>query len=196
MVNKITKKPKPRLVEPNIKYKHSYLEALKEYQKIDKGAINIKEIENNFSAFLKKIKNDKTSLSSDRVPQIKYWCLLGNKYIGHINFRPILNEQLQFKSGNIAYSVRPLERRKGYASFMLNKILKKAAKAGMSSVMLSCDNTNIASKSVIKKAGGLYQGQGQQNKIKFKRYTIDLTEKNKTLNEVLFFIQKKTSLNG
>ena len=163
-----------KLIEPNIKYKKSYLEALQEYKLIDNSKINIEEIENDFDAFLETFEKSKKGLIPFKVPGIKYWLVEGDKYIGNISYRPVLNEQLKFKGGNIGYSVRPSERGKGYASFMLKEVLDKARNEGVSSVMLSCDDDNLPSKRVIEKAGGIYSGSGVDEGKEFSRYIIKL----------------------
>lgn len=165
---------KPKLVLPSIKYKDSYVQALREYQQFDGEITDINEIENDFDSFLKKLEQNNKGLVSGRLPQTKYWCIDGNKYIGDINYRPVLNKTFEFRGGNIGYSVRPSERRKGYALMMLKEILGKARTDGLSSVMLSCDSSNVGSKKVIEGAGGIYKESDIDNGEKFDRYIIKI----------------------
>lgn len=59
--------------------------------------------------------------------------------------------------GHCGYSVRPKERKKGYATEMLSQILAVALQAGFSSVQLSVECSNIASVKTILRNGGVYQ---------------------------------------
>lgn len=56
--------------------------------------------------------------------------------------------------GHIGYSVRPSERRKGYATYMLRLALEHAKSIGLIKVMLGCYQDNTASIKTIEKCGG------------------------------------------
>lgn len=59
--------------------------------------------------------------------------------------------------GHSGYSVRPSERRKGYATEML-KLLKGVAKsAGMSEIQLAIERSNVPSVKTIVRNGGVFQ---------------------------------------
>ena len=74
--------------------------------------------------------------------------------VGCIELRHILNEALAVIGGHIGFSVVPLERRKGYATEMLQLVLAEAKKVGLKSVLLTCDTDNVASYKTIEKCGG------------------------------------------
>lgn len=67
-----------------------------------------------------------------------------NFVVGIIDFRHPLSEFLLNFGGNIGYSIRPSERRKGYASEMLRLILIICRELGESKVLLTCDKENEA----------------------------------------------------
>ena len=76
-----------------------------------------------------------------------------NKIIGIIDLRHTLNEFLK-DFGNSGYSVRPSERKKGYATEMLRLLLKYAKEIGLKDLHLSVERDNIPSIKTIVKNGG------------------------------------------
>lgn len=59
--------------------------------------------------------------------------------------------------GNISFCVRPSERGKGYAKYMLNEILKWCKVLQMKKALIICFEDNLAAESVIKSCGGIYE---------------------------------------
>ncbi|MCR4656186.1 MAG: GNAT family N-acetyltransferase [Lachnospiraceae bacterium] len=76
--------------------------------------------------------------------------------IGIIDLRHELNDFLK-DFGNTGYSVRPSQRRKGYATEMLGLILERARQIGMDKLQLSVERSNEASIKTITKNGGKYE---------------------------------------
>ena len=87
-----------------------------------------------------------------------------DRIVGIIDFRHELKGFLK-DFGHCGYSVRPSERRKGYATKMLSLILSVAADAGLSSLQLSVERSNEPSVKTIIRNGGVlersfeYQGE-------------------------------------
>ena len=79
-----------------------------------------------------------------------------DKIIGMIDLRHTLNEFLK-DLGNYGYSVRPSERKKGYATEMLYQLVQTAKEAGMKELHISVEQDNTASIKVIQKNGGRYE---------------------------------------
>lgn len=79
-----------------------------------------------------------------------------DRIVGIIDLRHELNDFLK-DFGNSGYSVRPSERRKGYATEMLKLIIQRAAEIGMEKLQLSVERSNEASVKTITKNGGKYE---------------------------------------
>ena len=79
-----------------------------------------------------------------------------DRIVGVIDLRHELNDFLK-DFGNSGYSVRPSERRKGYATRMLGLIIDRAGEIGMSRIRLSVERTNEPSVKTITKNGGIYE---------------------------------------
>ena len=82
-----------------------------------------------------------------------------NRLLGMINIRHRLNEYLLREGGHIGYSIRPTERRKGYASAMLRMALDRCRELGIDRVLVTCDKNNIASAGTIRKNGGVLENE-------------------------------------
>lgn len=79
-----------------------------------------------------------------------------DQIIGIIDLRHTLNDFLK-NLGNCGYSVRPSERRKGYATEMLRLLVPIATDAGMKELHLSVERDNEASIKTIMRNGGKYE---------------------------------------
>ena len=91
-------------------------------------------------------------------PSIWHWTKT-SILVGMTNLRHHLNDYLLAYGGHIGYSVRPSERKNGYASQMLRLTLEKARERGISKVRICCDHYNIASAKTIQRAAGILEGR-------------------------------------
>jgi len=80
-----------------------------------------------------------------------------NKIIGIIDIRHSLGDDtyLNEYGGHIGYSVRPSERKKGYATEMLKMGLEYAKSLNIEKVMIGCYSDNQQSIKTIEKCGGV-----------------------------------------
>lgn len=96
------------------------------------------------------------------------------RLIGMIDVRHRLNDYLLQFGGNIGYSVRKSERRKGYASGMLRLVLDECRKLGLDKVLLTCDKENAASRKTIVRNGGVFENEVPEGDRTTERYWISL----------------------
>ena len=83
----------------------------------------------------------------------------GDKVIGMVDIRHRLNENLLKFGGNIGYSVRKSERRKGYAKVMLSLALEKCKQLNLEKILITCDKNNIGSAKTILSNGGVLENE-------------------------------------
>ncbi len=100
-----------------------------------------------------------------------------NKVIGIIDLRHHINHPiLGTWGGHCGYSVRPSERRKGYATEMLRLNLQNAKTLGISKLLVTCQKTNTASEKTILSNGGIYENTIEVDGTKIKRFWIETEE--------------------
>ena len=80
-----------------------------------------------------------------------------NKIVGMIQVRHYFNEYLEKYAGHIGYSVRPSERKKGYAKTMLKMALPFCNSIGLDKVLITCDEDNEGSERTIRANGGEFE---------------------------------------
>ena len=99
-----------------------------------------------------------------------------NKLVGMIQVRHRFNEYLEKYAGHIGYSVRPSERRKGYAKEMLRMALPYCREIGLDKVLITCKDGNVGSEKTILANGGVYESTVYEpnDNVKLKRFWITL----------------------
>lgn len=106
---------------------------------------------------------DKNKIPAHYVTAEQYLLVNEKKRIlGMIQLRHELNDYLLEIGGHIGYSVRPSERRKGYANEMLSKVLNICKQKGMDKVLVTCNEDNIASRKTILKNGGILENKSYE----------------------------------
>ena len=110
------------------------------------------------------------------IPDTTLFCLDKDRniFVGAVNIRHYLNENLMRDGGHIGDGIRPSERRKGYATAMIALALEECKKLGINRVLMCCDKENIGSaKSIIRNGGVLENEVADDNHIA-QRYWIQL----------------------
>ena len=169
------------LVTPSEHYKDSYLGALREYQaegrKLSENLIGITQ---DFAAFVQEIhdKADWAKIKPGRVPSSNFWLIKEGQYVGEINIRPELNEELLNYGGHIGYQIRPSRRRQGYGKRVLELGLLLAPSFGLKRVLITCDWDNVGSRKIIEHNGGQFEnelaGEIDGKAVRRRRYWIEL----------------------
>jgi len=163
-----------RLVLPSIKYKELYKEALEEAKhETQETQLNKPSDGESFEDFVKKLKDNARGLNLPKgyVPATMFWLIDNDEFIGRLQIRHKLNENLLKHGGHIGFYIRPSKRKMGYGTKMLKLGLKKARKRGLPKVLITCDDNNIGSVRIIEKNGGILENIENGNP-KERRYWI------------------------
>ncbi|OGK18399.1 hypothetical protein A3G67_03870 [Candidatus Roizmanbacteria bacterium RIFCSPLOWO2_12_FULL_40_12] len=165
----------PKLVEPDIKYQQSYLEALNEYQDGGRfGDLPLDFIKRNFETYLDYLKGRKygKGLPEGWVAETGYWLIDENEVIGLLRIRHELTDELKKDGGHIGYDIRPSKRKQGYGKKILELGLIRAKELGIKKALITCNFDNPASKKIIEANGGKFEnkveiGQGKPAKLRY-----------------------------
>jgi len=168
------------LVFPTPEYKTQVEEYLQEF--FDNGEYEIAgdgglDRIKDFDKWLKKVKDD---LSEDnRIPATVYLTVRksDNKIVGNLQIRHKLNEKLLSYGGHIGDSIRPSERRKGYATEQIRLALKKCRELGIDNVLMDCNKTNIGSAKSIQNNGGILEKEVYVDNELVQKYWISLKKR-------------------
>lgn len=130
----------------------------------------------NFGYYLENLEI-KEETPEGRVPDSTFFALDTDRniFVGAVNIRHYLTEELLFTGGHIGDGVRPSERRKGVATKMIGLALDECRKLGIDRVLITCDKDNIGSaKSIINNGGVLENEVVNEDGELEQRYWIEL----------------------
>lgn len=154
-----------KLVYPTKEYEKQakeYIQEFYEYKSEINGAGGLQRYDN-YDEWLLKVEKDMDSpnITKDKVPANTYFFIRvsDNKILGMINIRHRLNDFLLNEGGHIGYSIRPTERKKGYATSMLKLGLEKCRELKLEKVLVTCDKINISSAKVIHNNNGILENE-------------------------------------
>jgi len=139
------------LVTPAERYRASYFAAKAE----DAHAARITDEQ--FAALLARFADYAAGrdLKPGHVAETTLWFVDGDDYIGRISLRHALTPLLRAIGGHVGYDVRPSRRRQGHATRMLELAKPRLAALGIDPALITCDDTNVASRKVIEACGGV-----------------------------------------
>lgn len=167
-----------RLVEPTPLYKAAIVDAAAEMHDVGEWDITPDAFAARFDAMLAEIAAAKDAATAPPgvLPFEDFWLMEDDTWIGLLTLRSHINEQFLHSGGHIGYVVRPTRRRSGYGTALLSLGLDKARERGLDRVLLTCNETNTASRKIIEANGGRFENavdvEGQADKKL--RFWIDL----------------------
>lgn len=177
-----------KLVKPTKEYEEKAIDYINEFYKYNSninGVGGLHKYLNNYYSWLLKLDDDRICVpTEERVPSETFFLVRedGDKIVGMINIRLALNEKLRRVGGNIGYSIRPTERRKGYNKINLYLGLLECQKHDIYKVLIDCEKDNIGSDKTIQALGGvlinIHEEDGYDSLIK--NYMINT---NKSIKE-------------
>lgn len=143
-----------KLVMPSMEYKRQYEEMMDEWEsfggRLNPGALrrySHKQQRNvTYEEWLQWIEYDR------QAGQDLYYFMKGTAILGAISIRVRCAEV----DGHSGYGIRPSQRRKGYAAKMLSMALPVMKERGIDPVILTCARDNIGSARTIRRNGGIY----------------------------------------
>ncbi|MBU2542930.1 GNAT family N-acetyltransferase [Patescibacteria group bacterium] len=168
-----------KLVTPNLKYEKSWKEGLVEFDDTElwDGFWNVLEKPTNLKDYIKKTKDYSKgkNLPEHWVTSNTYWLVDKEKFIGHVNVRHKLSEQLKKAGGHIGYAIRPSMRKQGYGLKILQLALLEAKKIGLNKVLITCEDSNQISQKIIEKNNGQLENIFKVNGKMIRHYWIKLS---------------------
>jgi predicted acetyltransferase len=110
------------------------------------------------------------NVPDEMVASTTRWIAVDGRLVGFLSIRHDLNEFLREQGGHIGYAIRPSERRQGYATAATALALTECRRLGINPVLITCDDANLPSATVIERNGGVLEDiRGGQ-----RRYWVDL----------------------
>ncbi|MGW5640696.1 GNAT family N-acetyltransferase, partial [Streptomyces sp. NPDC003832] len=114
-------------------------------------------------------------LPEGRVHATHWWIVEGETFLGAIDLRHRLTAFLLEAGGHIGYHVRPSARRRGLATWALGAVLREAPGLGIDRILVTCDDTNVASARTIERNGGVLEDVRHTAAGPKRRYWIAVT---------------------
>lgn len=173
----------PELIAPTTRLHESWLVARDEWGRGTHQAgsglhpDDVVDTADGFEAWVRRLHREAdTSVPPEqgRVHSSYFWIVEDGGYLGAIALRHVLNAFLLEAGGHIGYGVRPSARRRGLATWALAAVLPEAQALGLAEVLVTCDDTNTASRRVIEANGGVIEDIRDTPLGRTRRYWISL----------------------
>lgn len=167
-----------KLEKPALEMEADYMRFAQEWQNAGEEIIpySVRLLGNSYSKWLENTSKFEYSETCPDgfVPASTYFLMRNTRILGAINIRHCLNDYLFNYGGHIGYGIRPSEREKGYATRMLSMALPLVKQLGVTRVLITCDQENIASAKTIKANGGVLENEVIEDNSITQRYWIEL----------------------
>ncbi|EEK77973.1 GNAT family acetyltransferase [Bacillus cereus] len=168
------------LLTPTTNLQEEYLDFYNEWKDSGETMIPwvISKDPSNFPAMIQELLDAHNGINIPEtwVPDSTYWLVTDeNKIVGAVNIRHSLTEHLFNAGGHIGYGIRPSERRKGYATKLLELSLEITKELNITKALVVCDEVNTASEKTILHNGGLRDKDfTEENGNVVRRFWIEL----------------------
>jgi len=134
--------------------------------------------ERDFESYVAALLERETNPPKGFVKDTVYWASCQSEVVGRIAIRHDLNDFLKKIGGHIGYIVRPSWRGKGLATEMLRQLLLTDRAISIGKLLLTCDETNLASERTLLKNGAVFTNflEMGENKPRKKHFWITLSK--------------------
>jgi predicted acetyltransferase len=145
------------LEPPSEKYLESFFQAMAEFEGEGNPQISETMTREQFPAYVQKLHDQSVgkNLKEGHMPSKEYWIIDAEGYAGRIILGLTFTPDPDRLGNHVGYAVRPSKRRKGYATKALQCLLDEARKLKIYKLMPICDPSNLASRKVIERSGGV-----------------------------------------
>jgi len=173
----------PDLIEPTIRLRTSWLASRDEWGRgahqngAGLHADDDVDTAAGFAAWVGRLAREAdTSIPAGegRVHATYWWIVQDDTYLGAITLRHALNDFLLRAGGHVGYGLRPSARGRGLAAWALRSVLPHAQALGLERVLVTCDDSNLASARTIENAGGVLEDVRETELGSTRRYWITL----------------------
>ena len=150
-----------QLISPTCERKSSFLAIFDDHQSAGETEWCEKNAEalSDFSAYVHRLKAEARGLGvAGWVPTSHYWLVDGDQVVGTLRVRHYLTPLVHEEAGHIGYDVARSFRQKGYGYEILRLGLLETEKLGIGDVLIHCADSNLASRKIIQRHGGVASG--------------------------------------
>ena len=168
-----------KLVFPTEIYEDEWHSIVKEVE--DAGEkmtpYSLKASANDYTEYLRITRDVSNGVNLNGMVQADTYFLVNGedtRILGAINIRYSLTDYLLSYGGHVGYGIRPSERKKGYATRMLEMALDICRDRGMDRVLITCNKSNTGSVKTMTKNGAVLENEVQENDTTVQRYWIAL----------------------
>jgi predicted acetyltransferase len=173
----------PELISPNLRLRDSWLASRDEWGdgvlQDGSGLSGDDDVDSRegFAAWIARLRraaDTSVPAGQGRVHATCWWIAEDDEYLGAITLRHALNAFLRQAGGNVGYGIRPSARGRGLAAWALRSILPEARDLGLAEILITCDDSNLASARTIENSGGVLEDIRDTELGRTRRYWITL----------------------
>jgi len=139
-----------KIVRPDIIYKDSFMEALREYHAEERQLYNdYARIDSDFSSFIEDLRAERGHPHQpfqdwvEPVPETVLWMVKDEDYLGTVEIRHRINWHLEKWGGHIHFTIRPSQRNKGFGRKLLTKAIPFANYLGIERALITVAPDNL-----------------------------------------------------